>query len=307
MTNNIYLERTERKFEVKLSVQALPEIIKTISRFIPLHEYVPGQMITHNNTIYFDNEDCFLLRQGLENRYDHIRVRARKYEYDNAENAPHYWLELKLRRGETRKKERINLTANDLRGLLHGLPVTPRVCEYNSSHLSEEACRALYEELQDIIEEKALKPSLLASYRRVAFENATDRLSIDWDIRYRPAGRFLFEYASLKDIPHAAAGQEDAIVMELKYTGELPAWVQRLQRQLPILPLASFSKCDRGMKVLLEGPLSTRTDAGALLQMMREHKHDNAATAQAAPRSFREARAAGPDEQRVRQSKGALS
>jgi|GEM_PF-890044 len=300
MTSNIYLERTESKFEVKLPVLAVPELIKTIGSYIPLHEYVPGQMITHNNTIYFDSEDCFLLRQGLENRFDHLRVRARKYEYDNSEPAhSYYWLELKIRQGETRKKERINLTANDLRGLLHGLPVTPRVCDYNSSHLGEEACRALYEQLQDIVEERALKPILLASYQRVAFENATDRLSIDWDIRYRLAGRFLFGYPSLNEIPHAPAGEEDTIVMELKYTGELPTWVQDLQRHLPIQRLASFSKCDRGMKTLLQGPLSDRSDAGDLLQMMHTYKHDDEGVAQLGGMSFVNAHRDLRDERRV--------
>ena len=56
--------------------------------------------------------------------------------------------------------------------------------------------------------------------------------------------------------------------MELKYTGELPAWMQELQDNYPIVPRASFSKCDKGMKALLEGPLKTRKDSESLLYLM---------------------------------------
>lgn len=276
MTSAIYLNRTERKFEVQTGRGDLAKLIADISKHVPLSEYIPGEKITHNNTIYFDNEECFLLRQGLLNRTDHLRVRARKYEYDDAGAGDgKYWLELKLREGDTRKKDRITLTAEDLRGLLNRLPIAARTCEYNRPHLSVGETRALYADLQQVIERNSLRPFLLVSYERVAFDNGTVRLSIDSNIRYVAAGESLLGEKSLKDL-EPRAGREDTIVMELKYIGEYPRWIPALQKKYPIRTLNSFSKCDRGMRVLLKGPLNARTDAWALLELMQSCKQETA-------------------------------
>lgn len=271
MGNPIYLERMERKFEVGISKETLPALWADLSRYIPLHEFIPGQQITYNSTIYFDSEDCFLLRRGLLNRYDHFRIRARKYEYDSTSSPGTYWLELKMRKEDIRRKQRLELEGRDLQGLLEGKEIGGRVLDYNHAHADSEVCGQVYREIQDIIITKGLKPFLLVSYKRVAFENREERLSIDWDIRYYHVGSPVFSSKCLKDFPDRPAGYDAAMVLELKYTGEIPSWMSDLQGKYPIWYRSTFSKLDRGMKALLEGPLKARGDSGFLLELMHAH------------------------------------
>ena len=270
-------QRTEMKFEVGLAPRDLPALWRDISRHIPLHEYVPGHPITHNNTLYFDNDECLLLKEGLVNRYNHLRIRARKYEYDAplVEGAQDYWLELKRRQGEIRRKERLRLDRGDLAGLMAGKPISAMVLDRNRAQSDPDACAALYREIQDLVRAHDLKPFVLACYKRVAFESRQERLSIDWDIRYHHADPSVLQFNSLKDLPRIPAGREDTIVLELKYTGELPGWLADLRGKYPITYRTSFSKCDRGTKALLQGPLKTRPDAPVLLEMIDTLKHED--------------------------------
>jgi len=270
-------ERTELKFTVGLAPSALPDLWRDIGRHIARHEYVPGHPITHNNTLYFDSDDCRLLKDGLLNRFDHLRIRARKYEYDTplSEGAHDYYLELKRRQGEIRRKERLLLERSELEALMAGKACSDSVLARNRGEIEPDACAALYREIQRLVTEHGLKPFTLASYRRVAFESRTERLSIDWDIRYHPANASILRVPSLKDLPESPAGREDTVVMELKYTGELPGWLEGLRRTYPITDRTSFSKCDRGTRALLQGPLRARPDAPALLAMLDTLKHDD--------------------------------
>jgi len=274
MSKLVYLERAERKFEIGVGHDAIPALLSDVSRYIPLHEYTPGQRITHNNTIYFDSEDCFLLRNGLLSRYDHFRIRARKYEYDSTSVSGTlcYWMELKVRKGDLRKKQRIKLEGQDIEGLLKGKEIQERVLDYNRFDANSKECGEIYREIQDVIFEKQLKPLLLTSYKRVAFENKNERLSVDWDIRYFHVGSSVFNSVSLKDLSQKPAAYDNVVILELKYTGELPSWMSDLQSRHPIWYRKSLSKLDRGMKALLEGPLRHRGDSGSLLEMMYAHK-----------------------------------
>lgn len=268
MANQIYLERTERKFEVGIGKESLPSLCADVSRYIPLHEFVPGQQITHNNTIYFDSEDCLLLRSGLLNKLDHIRIRARKYEYESLDPQLYYWLEFRIRKGDVRRKQRLKLEGKHLRRLLAGEKIDPKVLEYNRPHADPKACRALYGEIQNTIVGNGLRPVLWVAYQRAAFENGLERVTVDWDIRYYHVGPPVFRYKSLKNLKKKPAGREKTMVLELKYSGDLPSWMSDLQQKYPIRCSDLFSKLVMGMKALLEGPLKSRAGSGSLLRLI---------------------------------------
>jgi len=117
-----------------------------------------------------------------------------------------------------------------------------------------------------------IKPLLLVSYKRAAFENEKQRLSLDWDIRYYHIRSSVFGYKCLKDFPERPAGYDPSLVLEFKYTDEFPSWMSDLQAKYPIWYRSSFSKLDRGMKALLEGPLRHRPDSESLIEMMHAYK-----------------------------------
>jgi hypothetical protein len=274
MKNLTYMERVERKYELAISEDSLPALRHDVNQYLPAHEFTPGQAVTINNTLYFDNEDFLFLRNGLANKADHARIRARKYEYDSTpSNGPaYYWIELRIRKGEIRKKQRLKLEKGDFQRLLEGREIDEKVLGYNQSYADSERCKRLYREIQDIIIEKTLKPVLLVSYSRVAFERGEVRLTVDWDIRYRQAGPSVFHYKALRDLPEQPCGFEKNMVLELKYSGGLPPWVSGLQQKYPIRPRIFFSKLDGGMKALLEGPLRSRPHSKSLLDMISAYE-----------------------------------
>jgi len=177
-------------------------------------------------------------------------------------------MELKIKKGEITKKDRLKLEWRDLQGLLAGRTIDRRVLDSNRSRVSPEACKRLYAEIQNIIAEKGLKPVLLVTYERMAFENGSERLTVDWDIRYYKVESPVPRLKSLEHVSKTPVDCERTLTLELKYSGELPSWMLDLRQKYPICYRSPYSKLVRGMKALLKGPLKCRQDSDLLLGMI---------------------------------------
>jgi len=274
MKSPTYIERVERKYELAISEDSLPALRRDISRYVPTHEFTPGQAVTINNTIYFDNDDFHFLRSGLANKSDHTRIRARKYEYDSAsfDGLAYYWVELRIKRGEISRKQRLKLEKGDLQKFLEGREIDEAALDYNQSQADSEQCKNLYEEIQNIVLSHSLKPILLVTHNRVAFEQGSVRITLDWDIRYYQAEASISHYENLKDLPDQPCGRETSMILELKYSGESPSWFSELRQRHPIHSRRFFSKLDSGMKALLQGPFKSHEDSEALLKMIDDYR-----------------------------------
>ncbi len=90
-----------------------------------------------------------------------------------------------------------------------------------------------------------LEPSCLVNYRRTSYQNADASLRITVDQRLScfvpPEGLFTVEEPLVRERLGRPSFEEDGVILEVKATGALPAWLERTLDEAGIAPL-SFSK-----------------------------------------------------------------
>ncbi|MFQ5887575.1 MAG: VTC domain-containing protein, partial [Candidatus Hydrothermarchaeales archaeon] len=185
-----------------------------------------------------------------------------------------YWIEVKIRKEERRRKKRFMVKRDALLDFLGGKDVGEKILSYNQENADPEVIRSLYRETQETILTLGLRPIFLVTYKRVAFQNGSERLSLDWDIQYYRVGTNVYSYDSWKYLVERPAGKAKKTFLEFKYPqGGLPEWIAELQRRYPIWE-RNYSKFVGGMWFLFQGQLSYDREADSFLQMIETYRGD---------------------------------
>ncbi|MBI4525240.1 MAG: VTC domain-containing protein [Deltaproteobacteria bacterium] len=274
--NPIYIDRLERKYLIGIREDEMAGLWRDLKGFLEPHGLAPVQDITLVGSVYFDNKDYDLLRCILLIRRCHILVRLRAYESygQSPEPISEYWIEVKNRNRDHRRKRRFRIKRATLRPFLDGDDVMERVLDDNREEADARAIGNLYAETRETFFTWGLKPCLLVTYKRVAFQNGGERLSVDWDIQYYPVTEDVYSYDTWKYPVEPPAGKAKQIILEFKYPhGTLPEWIEGLQRRYPIWE-SNYVKPVEGMGFLFEGPLSSHEEAGSFLRMIRAYTED---------------------------------
>ncbi|MBI2210508.1 MAG: VTC domain-containing protein [Deltaproteobacteria bacterium] len=269
MKDPIYQDRIEKKFQVGISDDGVAGLWRDLSSFLPRYGLTPIPKITSVSSVYFDNKDYDLLRYILLIERRWILVRLRTYEDYGRSPEPisEYWMEVKTKEADRRKKRRFRLSRETLPGFLEGKDVEEQVLAYNDNGADPHLVRRQFHEARETVLTLGLKPILLVTYKRVAFQNDVERLTLEWDVRYYHVGTDVYFYDSFKYPVEEPAGKADKIILELKYLqGSLPAWFSGLQRRYPIWE-RDYLKPLEGMGFLFQGPLKHHKEANSFLQM----------------------------------------
>jgi SPX domain protein involved in polyphosphate accumulation len=274
--NPIYIDRLERKFQVEISDDGVTEFWRDLGSFLNPYGLAPVQEITAVGTVYFDNQDYDLLRYILLIRRCHILFRLRAYEYYGRPPEPisEYWVEVKIRNEERRRKKRFRIKREVLNRFLGGQDVLREVLDDNREESDAEAIRGLYHEIRETFFTFGLRPVLLVTYKRVAFQNdnGNERLSLDWDIQYYHVTDRVYSYDTWKYLAERPAGKAKEIVMELKYPlDSLPRWIADLQRTYPLRE-KNYVKPVEGMGFLFQGPLRFEREMNSFPKMIEAYK-----------------------------------
>ena len=271
--NPIFIDRVERKYLVGVDEAGITAFFRDLTSFLEPHGLEPVQEITNVATVYFDNKDYDLLRYILLIRRTHILFRLRAYEYYDRPPEPisEYWMEVKIRNADRRRKKRFRLKRSTLQNFLDGRDVMEMVADENQEEADPETIRKLYAEMRETYFTWGLRPALFVNYKRIAFQSRSERLSLDWDIQYYPADDNLYGRDSWKYPVEASAGKAKQIVMELKYPqGTLPGWIADLQRNFPVVE-RNYVKPVDGMGFLFAGPLKDHLEAKSFLRMIKAY------------------------------------
>jgi len=253
-----YQDRIERNYEVAVTPDGVAALWRKLSEFFPKYGMHPINEITSVGTVYFDNRDYDLTRYTILNPARRMLVRLRTYENYGESPSPisGYWIEVKTRLKGQWTKKRFRLSRVDLPGFLEGSDVTQSTLDDNKHGVEPEVIRNLYQEIQELILTMGLKPFFLLTYKRLAFQNDVERVSLDWDNHYYHVGTDVYSYDSWKYPVEAPAGKSQKTILELKYTrGTLPVWVADLEKKFPIQE-TGFLKFVEGMSFLLREPLA---------------------------------------------------
>jgi len=271
--NPIFIDRVERKYLVGVDEAGITGFFRDLTSFLRPHGLEPVQEITNVASVYFDNKDYDLLRYILLIRRTHILFRLRAYEYYDRPPGPisEYWMEVKIRNAEKRRKKRFRLNKSTLHDFLEGENVMERVADENQEEADRATIGKLYSEMRETFFTWGLRPALFVIYKRIAFQCGNERLSLDWDIQYYPADESLYSRDSWKYPVEASAGRAKKIVMELKYPqGTLPGWIANLERNYPIAE-RNYVKPVDGMGFLFAGPLKDHREAETFLRMIKAY------------------------------------
>ena len=271
--NPIFIDRVERKYLVGVDDQGMAGFFRDLTSFLAPYRLEPVQEITNVATVYFDNKDYDLLRYILLIRRTHILFRLRAYEYYNRPPEPisEYWMEVKIRNADRRRKKRFRLKRLTLQDFLDGQDVMERVADENQEEADRETLYNLYGEMRETFFTWGLRPALFVNYKRIAFQSGSERLSLDWDIQYYPADDNLYSRDSWKYPVEPSAGKAKQIVMELKYARDtLPGWIAKLEKDFPIVE-QNYVKPVDGMGFLFAGPLKHHQEAESFLRMINAY------------------------------------
>jgi SPX domain protein involved in polyphosphate accumulation len=258
-----YQDRIERNYHVDISDRHVAHLWRDLHDYFSTHGLKPLYAITCVGSVYFDNKDFDLTRYTILNGGRHILVRLRTYEDYGTSPEPisYYWIEVKIREKERWRKKRFRLNRTDLRGFLEGDTQSQSLFDCNQCGLSPDALLALYRETQETILTNGLKPMLLITYRRVAFQNEIERLCLDSNIQYYHVGENVYSYDSWKYPVDEPVGKSIKTILEVKHPqGRLPTWIDEFEKRYAIWR-TNFSKYVEGMGHLFKGPLRFHKEA----------------------------------------------
>lgn len=257
----VFNDRIEKKFHLGVKDSEVAGLWREIGSILTPYGMVPVQEITSVGSVYFDNKDYDLLRYSLDNRLFLVRLRAYELYGHLPEPISEYWVEVKTANDERRKKRRFRLTKSELLRFLEGDDVTPSVCERNQLDLERSELGELYRETQETVLTLGLTPFILIVYKRIAFQNENERLSIDWDVQYYNVSTEVYEFSSWKDPIVPAAGRGGSVILELKYLqGSVPVWFSELRHRYPIRERECLKTLE-GMGILFHGHLKHHRQA----------------------------------------------
>ena len=272
-----YIDRIEKKYQIGISESDVAELWRDLSSYLPRYGLTPVQQITSIGSVYFDNPDYDLLRYTLLIERGYIHVRLRAYEYFGVPPEPisDYWMEVKIKEMERTRKKRLRIKRENFAEFFVGKDAGSRLLDYNQEGAPPEVIRSLYRESQETLVTLGLKPILLVTYKRVAFQNESERISLDWDTQYYHVGTSVYFYDSWKYLTERPVGKAEKTFLEFKYPqGNRSAWIEDLQRRYPIWEERNHSKFVEGMGFLFQRPLRHHREANSFIRMIEDHTGD---------------------------------
>jgi SPX domain protein involved in polyphosphate accumulation len=259
-----YQDRIERNYQVAVGQNEVAALWRDLTEVLPQFGLKPIYEITCVGSVYFDNRDLDLTRYTILNGGRHILVRIRTYEKYGESPAPisYYWIEVKIRQKERWRKKRFKIDRFHLPQFLAGEDCLQSVLAYNTETGADPAVICdLYRETQETVLTTGIKPMLLLTYRRVAFQGETQRICLDWDIQYYHVGTNAYAYDSWKYPVEEPTGKSAKAILEIKHPqGRPPDWIPDLEKRYPI-SRTNFSKYVEGMGFLFHGPLKHHKEA----------------------------------------------
>ena len=190
----------------------------------PLHEY-------RISSLYLDTSQLRLFQETLDGQAQRNKLRIRSYSRD--EKSP-VFLEIKRRLNNVVEKVRARVTRETVRRLLDRRAPSPREIGLRGAEADG------YSEFVGLVEQLDAHPILHVGYRRQAYMGLFQpdaRVTFDRGIVCAPAG----ELDALDETTVTQAIENQRVVLELKFTGRFPNWIEMLVEHFE-LQRTSYSK-----------------------------------------------------------------
>lgn len=170
------------------------------------------------SSIYLDTDNFDLIRKSMDKPIYKEKVRLRSYGVPQINDT--VFLEIKKKYKGHGNKRRIKLTLKE-------------AYDFIDKKINIDSQKA--KELQYIIKHNNLKPKIYIAYDRIALEQESFRITLDYNIRYR------IDDIKLENGDAGKLLNKDLYIMEAKATNAYPTWFIKLLSTHKIYP-SSFSK-----------------------------------------------------------------
>ena len=268
-------DRIEKKFQLGIEEREVAMLWRDLGAVLRPYGLEPVQEITSVGSVYFDNKDCDLLRFSLLGHLMLFRTRAYEMYGSLPEPISEYWIEVKTAQGTRRRKRRFPLSKSALFDFLDGKDMARNLVE-RAREIGESDIIELYRATQETVLTMGLKPILLVTCKRIAFQSDTSRLSIDWDVEYHYVPTSVYEASSWKYLVEPSAGRGGKVIMEMKCLMDegVPAWFAELQQRYPIWE-REYLKPVEGMGFLFKGPLKHHKEANYFIPLINAYMENS--------------------------------
>ena len=232
MKEDTSFRRSEKKFIVL--EHSFEEIIEELEKHIPFDSFHSEIPILQIETIYMEDSNFTIFREYLSRRKFRFKIRFRRYGRNGVFNENELWAEMKIKQKSISYKKRFKLTTELFTPFISGEDIFEKVSQLNKGFKD---LKKIFILAQELIKSNDLKPTLITSYERVAFQskNKNIRITVDKNITHKSYHKQSKE-RKLK-----------AIVLESKISGKVPKWYKAEENKLALLPQRRFSKYATGI------------------------------------------------------------
>ncbi len=241
-------QRLEDKY--LLSEQDYNELLPLLQLYMINASPVINTQFTLIESVYYDNKNLDVLSEYLNQNLVRSKMRTRRYA-PNGLFSSDIFLEVKSKTNGVSQKSRFQISSLDLEQINSGqlLESSEKINSLNSNIPTEKLNRRL-DRVNQFITNKSIKPSCRVSYKRVAFEIGSLRVTLDKNIKFLQLLNISKEVKSdilnnliwkktLEQTQNAYSN--GTCILEVKHDGNIPRWL-KLFLQARSLNETGFSK-----------------------------------------------------------------
>lgn len=222
-------------------------------------------------SIYFDSETAEFFQHHFQKLAKRAKLRIRRYGVNGIWDNAIIFLECKYKINGMSSKHRFLMSQDCLDRLHRGgeIAVTSDLLLANPTMKPESLLRRV-KEVNQLIQEFHVRAQLNVEYKRLAFEKADLRITIDQDLKAVTLGE-ITQHAA-REIKHREywlqallmRGQfknRDQCMVEIKHHGNHPEWFDRFMKERGISQ-SNFSKYCWGMTQVIDRASQERSGTG---------------------------------------------
>lgn len=198
-----------RELKYQITDKEYSQVFKCMNSILNIDGHTINNRSYDIKTLYFDNIYDELLYENINGNLNRKKFRIREYNLSGI-----FYLEKKQKNNDVIIKQREEITANEVRYILQG--------ELNKLSLDTELKKEFYIELKT----RTLKPIIVITYNRIAFEDkkidlriTLDRdMSSSYDVNsFLSSNKTLYQQTKLR-----------VNILEIKYSGYIPEYLIKM-------------------------------------------------------------------------------
>lgn len=254
---------TQARGEIKFLLNSTEASVfkKKLSEYLESHCFKKGKVITHISSVYYDTTNLDYYKRAIENPQENLKIRFREYYYYNIELIEHalskeelfeqggaVFLEIKKRTPEGSSKKRLPISRPVLNKVLFESKKNQNF-ENDLATLNIKAGSEVFGEVFKSCFDKEIEPVVAVHYSRNAYENeeGTLRISLDKGLSFHSLTQKTESWNRAnswrKEYLPESVKEEDFVVLEVKFIGDKPEWLESILKDFKQVQYSKFAAC----------------------------------------------------------------